>query len=424
MDVQIHKQTSTQKQLKTLVFIRWLYILGQSISIVIAFAWFDYQISLIALTPLILIEVIFNLSTHLKAKQNYGMSSQFIWFQLIFDLSCIGLLLYFTGGATNAFISLLLLPVTLAALLCDQLRAWLTAGIAISIYSLLMFFYLPLQEHQHSAHGPNQLHFVGMWITFSLSAVVLVYFINYLSNTLSEQLLIISSLKEQQVRDENLVTLANQSANAAHQLSTPINTIQLLFEELEDCLDNQTESIFSINQGVKEQLNKCRKILVNIRQSAELASADDFLSLQELVSKLRDQWLLQNPDHTLKIETDETVNLSQESKLFHSTVSSALINLIDNAARENRKFAETSTTLTVSCSDNEMCVSIFNRHDKAELMIPEKLGVEMIESKNGLGIGYYLANATIERLGGKVDLVVKKDTTETRIRLTLSQPAV
>ena len=48
--------------------------------------------------------------------------------------------LYFTGGATNAFISLLLLPIAIAAVVLPQWAPWALALLSTFAYSLMIFY--------------------------------------------------------------------------------------------------------------------------------------------------------------------------------------------------------------------------------------------------------------------------------------------
>lgn len=72
--------------------------------------------------------------------------------------------LYFSGGATNAFISLLLLPIALAAVTLPIWAPWSLTAISTLAYSL-MIFTVPESQMQH--HGMDMSsHYLGMWFNF------------------------------------------------------------------------------------------------------------------------------------------------------------------------------------------------------------------------------------------------------------------
>ena len=80
----------------------------------------------------------------------------FLW-QLVADLLALSLLAYFTGGSSNPFVSLFIMPVIFAAASLRVIYTGLITCLAILSYTLLMFFFLPLEQlHEH--HDNVQLH--------------------------------------------------------------------------------------------------------------------------------------------------------------------------------------------------------------------------------------------------------------------------
>ncbi|HTQ99872.1 MAG TPA: hypothetical protein VMH83_07775, partial [Candidatus Acidoferrum sp.] len=60
------------------------------------------------------------------------------------DIFGLGVVLYFTGGASNPFVSYLLVPVTIAAATLPWLWAAATGAVALACHTLLLFWYRPL----------------------------------------------------------------------------------------------------------------------------------------------------------------------------------------------------------------------------------------------------------------------------------------
>ncbi|MFM9745868.1 hypothetical protein ACKI2C_50795, partial [Streptomyces brasiliscabiei] len=82
--------------------------------------------------------------------------------QLTADVLFLSVLLSLSGGATNAFVSLLLLPIMIAAVSVSAKGLAYIAVLAISAYSLLLY-----KMPQHSMHHMDMTsHFVGMWVNF------------------------------------------------------------------------------------------------------------------------------------------------------------------------------------------------------------------------------------------------------------------
>src|SRR5690606_17575040 len=92
--------------------------------------------------------------------------------QLLLDVLALSILLYFSGGSTNPFVSLYLLPIAIAAAVVRPAYVWFIVGVTSLCYSFLLVWFVPL-PHVHGLHdhnSPFSLHILGMWFTFILAA--------------------------------------------------------------------------------------------------------------------------------------------------------------------------------------------------------------------------------------------------------------
>ena len=93
------------------------------------------------------------------------------------DVLALAMLLYFGGGASNPFVSILLLPDRESAALLPVGYVWAMAGVTVAVYTALMFRYLPLPG-MLSGHGPGfHAHLWGMWLVFVISALLVAGFV-------------------------------------------------------------------------------------------------------------------------------------------------------------------------------------------------------------------------------------------------------
>lgn len=407
------QHTLRLSQLQLLVNVRWLFVGVQVLALAVATIGFSIQLTLLAFIPLIMLELLVNVSTQVAIQQKRLISRRIIWYQLLIDLSCSSVLLYFSGGATNALVSLLLIPVTMSGLLCSKFRAWLTCALAIMSYSFLLFYFQPLEPADHHAHI-SQWHYLGMWLTFVFSSILLVASISRLTQILDQQRQQVEQLSHQQSVDEQVVAIANLSANAAHRLATPLNTMQLLAEEL-----TEEKSSKAIAEQLLEQINRSIEQLRAIRHAAEIDHDNQQMLVQNFIQQLKYQWQLLYPELSLAISTTppsmQSLYLASPAQLFP-----AIINLIENAARENQNSNEKSTPLTFSVENNCLVISLTNTYKLDG--INENLPRPNIlpQKSKGLGVGFYLANASIQKLGGKVELRLLNGQVTTTIELPVS----
>lgn len=149
--------------------------------------------------------------------------------------------LYFSGGATNAFISLLLLPIAIAAVILPRWAPWTLTFISTLAYSVMLYA-VPDSQMQH--HGMNMSsHYLGMWFNFVISSLVLTTSVAFIAKRMRRQDAELAYMREAQLRQEKLLALGTASAQMAHQLATPLSSLRLLVDEVAEELgsDNQAD---------------------------------------------------------------------------------------------------------------------------------------------------------------------------------------
>ena len=100
---------SIQLDKKTLVFLRWIAIVGQLITISIVFFFFKFELPFFYCSIVIFLGALTNFYLQFKFKNNQlnNFTSTFV---LFYDLVQLSFLLYLTGGITNPFSILLIVP--------------------------------------------------------------------------------------------------------------------------------------------------------------------------------------------------------------------------------------------------------------------------------------------------------------------------
>ena len=218
----------TDPTISRLLMLRSGAIAVQLIAVLSVYFLLEHQIALLPLLVVIAIEAIFQLVS-VFAYRNVSQARPIgMLMQLTADVLFLTILLSLSGGATNAFVSLLLLPIMIAAVTLREKGLAYIAVLAIAAYSFLL-----IRMPDHSMHQMNMSgHFIGMWVNFVLSASVIALVIGAMSRALKERERTIAKAREQQLRNEQLVTLDGAAAQITHQLASPIANLQLLFEEL------------------------------------------------------------------------------------------------------------------------------------------------------------------------------------------------
>ena len=321
--------------------------------------------------------------------------------QILMDIVFLTLLLYFSGGATNPFVSLLLLPVAIAAVTLPRGLLLVVTLAALSAYSALLLRLSPHQMHNMDM----QQHFVGMWINFVLSALVVVLIVASLSRAMRRQERFVSQLREEQLRQEQLVSLGTAAAQFAHQLATPLGTANLLVEELQDETADGKEHYLS---QLKEQISLCSRRLQDFRIMAEEVKQNRKrnITLAKLALQLQQEIQLNFAATKVTYKLAETENLAI---VADTTLLPALLNLIQNAVQASNSQQNLNIMISSQVIDKQLIISIrdFGKGLNQQSLL--ELGSTLVKSETGLGIGVMLSHATLERLGAQLKLYNHQD---------------
>lgn len=352
--------------------------------------------------------------TFLRLRNRLPVSEFEIFIQLMLDIFCFSLLFYFSGGANNPFISYLLVPICISAAILPWRYTWLTAISALMSYSVLLFIYvpLPLFELNHHQESMNW-HIIGMWLNFTLSAILITYFVVKMASTLEEQNRTLSSMREDELRNQQLMAVALLAAGAAHEMNTPLSTMTILLSELQDEHRNNPSLLADLDI-LKNQVQHCALTLKQLVQDSNEANEGKFKPQQTeyFCNSIIDRWQLMRP----KVIFSSNFSRLTRSFIVHDPrLDYAIINLLNNAADASPDGVQ----LDIYCEQQQLVWRII---DSGKGINPRlDLGTKISSTKErGLGIGLLLAYAAIKNTGGKLNQTANPGVgTTTEIRLPL-----
>lgn len=318
--------------------------------------------------------------------------------QLVFDLLSWASYLYLSGGASNPLILVFLPLVAIGAIALGKAQAWLLGAAAISAYTFLWFFYQPLAIAD--AEMAMHLHLLGMWLVFVVSTVVVIWFILQMTRAIHERDAALAGAREQAIRDDWLISMGSLAAGAAHELSTPLATMNILIDEwLDDvALSKAQRADYELMQS---QIETCKQSLAQLTRRAgnpRSARLERVAAGAWLRSALA-AWSACNPAASLAI--DMARELDEQAVSFDITVERVLANLLDNAvgagaARIALGARVDGPTLRIQIDDDGIGISA--------AALRAFGGGTPIASASGMGIGLLLSRAALERQGGGLAL--------------------
>ena len=137
----------TKLDKKTLVTLRWIALIGQLFTILFVYFILNFDFNFIYCFTIILVGLLTNiyLQFSIKVNQLNNITSTFF---LLYDLLQLGYLLYFTGGVTNPFAILLIIPAIVSSTFLSLQSTINLSMITIILLVFLTKIYLPLPHDQ------------------------------------------------------------------------------------------------------------------------------------------------------------------------------------------------------------------------------------------------------------------------------------
>lgn len=377
-----------------LITLRFVAVLLQIATIIIATHLVNYPISLAPIMWVVVAELVINVSCVFYYRQRVSPTQFELFLQHIADLTFLSCLLFYSGGATNAFVSLLLIPIALAAVTLRTRWMILVTLLAVASYSLLL--YLMPAHVMH--HMDMQEHFIGMWVNFLFSAAVVSLVVGKMAREINKRERAIASMREEQLKQEQVISIAVASAQVTHQLATPIATVQLLTDELSEQLPNN-----DLIQDMQSQLLRCKKNIDDFRQLA-LDTKAQKLTAQDcngLISQLREHISINFPNTDINWN-----NTNQPEQRVNVDVSliPALLNLVQNGIRASEQNGNNRLDIKTRGIGNCWQLSLRDYGKGFTKQQLTELGANPVISDQGLGMAVFLSHASLNRLGATVTL--------------------
>lgn len=394
------------KNLKLLWWLRNIALLGQAAAILIVTRGLHATLPESPLWNILLILLLVNTLTFWRIKKARTIRNREFFIQLLVDVSALGGLLYYTGGATNPFASLFILQVIIAAVTLPPVFTWVIAAITVILYTVLMFWNRVVPDFTHHHMGDFfTLHVQGMWLSFLLLAGMVAWFVVRMNSIIRRQNTLLAEA-------EKLAALGTLATSAAHELATPLSIMAVINEVCEPP---------HIAREYASQIAKCKQILSRITAAGGVARAESGapMRLDNFLNDTIAHWRETHSFATLetRIQGDGQFRIAAE-QVFQQ----ALMNLLDNAAEASPDYVKFEAEW-----DEQILKIIIRDHGEGVAEeAKESIGEAGFTTKpHGFGLGVFLAKSVIARLEGTFDMVSKtgKGTTVT-IRVPLSKLAI
>jgi two-component system, sensor histidine kinase RegB len=389
--------------LRTLVFVRWIVIIGQLVTVSVVALGFRFPMQLTALIAIIALATVVNLLGMIM-RRGRALSDRAVAFYLAFDILQLSALLFLTGGLTNPFAVLVLGPIAVAAAVLG--RDYSFALTFLAIICLAALFASPFDLPWNGGGSPRlpDLYQLGIWIALTLACG---FIATYNWSVSGEARRISEALSEIQLtlaREQQLTALGTLAAAAAHELGTPLSTITVVAKEL--ARDLPPGSPFAEDVAlIQSQCERCRSILAELARKPEDAEESPFnrLPLDQLIEAAAVPHRM--PGIRLDIRSSAAPGIDMPILRRTPEIMHGLGNILQNAMQ----FATTAVRVETQTDAQRIAMTISDDGPGFSPGLLGRLGEPYLSLRDQehehLGLGIFIAQTLLERTGAEVTFV-------------------
>ena len=392
-------------RLRTLVGLRWVAVAGQLAAV--AAAWvIGARFPLLPVLGLISLYAAVNT---VLAARGVPVTALRARHHLAMDAVQLGILLLLTGGTTNPFAPLMLVPVTIGAAALRLRDTVPLAALTVALVTLMALAGVPLDFAADAAVPSRTALRFGDWLALLIGGGFFVAYVGRVSTELAATSEALFATQLALSREQRLQHLGGIVAAAAHEMGTPLGTIKLvgseLQDELQDILPDRPDLAHDLRL-LRISADRCRDILRTMGD----AGKDDLhlrtAPLAELLSEAAGPHRGRGKDIAIDAGEVAALDVRRDPGIVHG-----LRNLIQNGA----DFARSSVTITARPQGGGGAAAIGVTIRDAGPGFPPallpRLGDPFLTARRapertggaeGMGLGLFIARTLLERSGASV----------------------
>jgi len=387
-------------RLSIIVRIRWLAIFCQFATVLVVDFGLKLSLPLIPCLLVIVCSAGLNILLILFYGKNQQLSFTGATCLLIGDIWLLSGLLYLTGGLSNPFSLLLLAPACLGIISLHirnivVLDLWTIAGI-----TFLTLFHEPL-PWQGEPVVLLPILIAGIWAGLIVTLIFITFCGYYVAEEARRLADALTATELTLQHEQHLSALDGLAAAAAHELGTPLATIQLVVKEMRHELAAQPKFVEDMDLLVS-QTQRCRDILLRLtRLPTENGGYIDDLPLTALVEEVVAVHRHSGVEILVErgeVQGDEPVFQCNPGLLY------GIGNLLENAV----DFAHSQVQVHYQWAPAHIMLTITDDGDGFSPQMLDRLGRPYMRGREanrqggGLGLGIFIAKILLERSGASI----------------------
>ena len=389
-------------RLRTLIMLRWLAVGGQTVTILIVHFLAGFELPIGFCLGLIAMSALVNTWLTLAVPPQKFARDWEAFAQLGFDVLQMCALLMLTGGLQNPFVVMLAAPIIIAVAALPPRWAGGVAIIAIAGTGAMWLWSLPLPWYGGVTLDLPGMYVFGLLVAIFIAVAFTAVYSWRVSHEGKRMATALAATQSVLSREQRLSALGALSAAAAHELGTPLATIQLTAKEMLREIEAGTP-LSEDAELLVTQARRCRDILKRLGEVQEASDARhdriEFLAaLEEASAPLRGLGPLVNVELADPADDDQPV-LRRIPELIYG-----IGNFVENSA----DFAVTRVVVEGRWDRSNIYIRVIDDGPGFSSDILSKIGEPYVTSRSGtpgqggLGLGVFIAKTMIEKTGGVV----------------------
>ncbi|CAN1525150.1 BaeS Signal transduction histidine kinase [Caulobacteraceae bacterium] len=392
---------------RTLVSSRWFALIGQFITVLVVHFGFKFELPLLACLVTIAANITLNIMITVGLPPQRLVRQWEAAAQLTFDVLQLALLLYLTGGIANPFCLLLIAPATIAASTLQP--KWTLSIIIVTILSVsvLALYSYPLPWLPAGSFQMPVLYQFAMAFAIIIGLIFTASYAWRVSLEESQLADALIATQEVLAREQRLAALGGLAAAAAHELGTPLATIQVTAKEMLRSLPPNSLDMEDA-ELILSQAQRCREILRNLTNQKEIPeSVTDTLPFGQLLEEVAER----HPEMGQKAVLFDIQGPKGKGELMvirKPAILYGLGNMLENAIQ----YARQAVTVSAKWDERSVRITITDDGPGFDEAILDRLGEPYVSTslqgsasasgREGMGLGFFIAKTLLERSGGQV----------------------
>lgn len=402
-----------------LLRLRWFAVFGQLATVIVAEMAAGIHVPVVPLLTLIAVTAISNLAygiwltranrtqaSEVVAEGELNEADKIATFLMLVDIVTLTSMLYLSGGIDNPFSLFYFVNLAVGGVILRPRWAWWLTAMAIAGSGLLIMNSIPIEGFgRQDSQAVSPLYSFGLFVAYATCAIVVTHFVTSTAEELTRSQRELNETQARHAQAQRLEGLTTLAAGAAHELATPLSTIDVIVREMDRHLQG-CETPATVQEDLRlidQQLEMCKQILRRMRGAAgdSMINQWNHTTVGELIDCALEG--VRDPERVDVTDGPQDVE-QQPMWLPQEAVAQAIRNLIHNGLDASGSAGRVMVDTRVVNSMVEVRIT-----DCGRGMSDEELGragepfFTTKEPGRGMGLGLFLTRSVVSKLGGSLE---------------------